>query len=1331
MDLTLNSPESPDKTALQSYLETKARGSGREYVPDDVEKDGQVGQLEGFARSVVHHLGPGLIGIEPSPAVLKYQIDHPVQNIGAFLVGAAGPYGLAAKFGLKAAQSLPVISRVLGFARAADRVKKNSFISAGLEEVARFAPFELARVGGGALASAAGEEGAFERAAFSAGTELPFFGAFGAGAKLLKSSKKLKPVEPKGDALISKGFPEYEANETVQRRLEQLRTIRTNSSKEELGEEVWQEIFRQEHLLRKQVFNEVPAGTGKGTKAFVQKLDGDIPAVGINALMKEGKPITEAALGTTDEVVEVLRRLELGDEKRLAELIQYPRFLEVTAKTIRDRKVPGEVVSKGIRALLNNPAKGFKKIDNSLGGKTWLAKEADGIWVVAKRIKGRTLQPKEGDQFVFFKTNKPDELFPDAANFGNIVTKGAFHHVNEIRAVGGQSKVPVFQLINKAMKLFSHPDLTAVEARQFPEWMAKQLGPDITNIVKSAGGAGAESARFIKSFVAPVIHQFSASPRAVAMMTLVRTAYSSSASRANQTFYGSLVGKSDPNFIKGLFKPRDRQGGIERLVKNLSDEDYALTMKSFREDIGLTNLRADHGASKEAVAFKRRIQQIHQSYDKEFENLGNLIGEPHVSPTEVAFGRTMTWNGNYRVAVKQRNVKTGELDPHAVEYGSGRTEVLALEDAERLVEQVRKAEGVELGFERNRTILSNGAEDLKLATEMEISNSSRDMISRARVELDKIHGPSITPKELANRIQATVLESERMITDQSLRHLLKDEMTKLGDSHPKLLKQFEERLGNYAGQRGNVASAADKFLDPILGRFMGKDSATEVVRKGNRALFALTLGFGDLGYVTLNAMSPVQVMLPEIAYVLGTPAKRLTHLYSETLVMGKFGPQFISHLSPMKVMDDSMRDLWNTARKTGLADDIERAMTEGHIAPRLIEEVAGKNATQVAHLQNTLKERGYAETMIQLSEYLPGKSEEFGRGLAFTIGRNLGKDVFGLEGEQLYLYAVETIARTNYLYGTADRPKIITGSIGSLFGLFKNWTMNNAANTIAYTGEALRGNYKPLLWHQAGTLTMAGVGGLPLYGAANAMSHILSDEPLVQNIYEGSGHAGIPEKVTDVFQFGIPAFAGISLQSRAATTGNSFMRDTDFMTQSAVIDRGAALGHALGEAINHFQVTGQHPTVNSQHVRDLFYRALLPRTWYRALSLSGDRALRSLKSGSQIMSGLSLPAAGAYILGLTPVDLEKWRDVQTAGYHENDRKRNEVTTFGKALAEARQERNPDAINEILKRATYSGADLGSVMKSSNARLNSITKDQAGQQLSELAEYRMTKALGLR
>jgi hypothetical protein len=435
------------------------------------------------------------------------------------------------------------------------------------------------------------------------------------------------------------------------------------------------------------------------------------------------------------------------------------------------------------------------------------------------------------------------------------------------------------------------------------------------------------------------------------------------------------------------------------------------------------------------------------------------------------------------------------------------------------------------------------------------------------------------------------------------------------------------------------------------------------------------------------------------------------------------------------MMREAFRDMGNPSDELRAA--FTKAQAEMIISPRFIEAFVGESSEAVSSFKKVLAgEQGFINFVMRLSEFGPAKSEEFSRGLAFVMGNNVGRDFFGLEGKALYKFASEFVGRTMYNYGVGDRPKVITGTLGTLFGLFKNWTMHYMANFMVYTGEGvMRGNWKPLLWQNAGTSALAGIGAVPGYGMAESMSQLFTDETLMENMYQLFGYAKpvvgqfATERLTDGFFYGLPGLLGVTIQGRAAPPGAEIIRDVNMFFSTMLWDRAIHAHRTVVEALDSSEATGLHP-LRSRRVTDEFVRAFFPRTMYRGIQTAAGMGVRSLSTGNMLISPITIPERVSFVLGITPTDIDKTFFINDELFKDAEKMRNRISQYGNAIAEARVRGDFRGALRLEADAYLEGIPTDSVEKSANAFETKMVEPLLERQFKDAAVDARRRVLGV-
>lgn len=1303
--------------------------------------------MEGFFRTFRHEFGPGLIGMKPSPEVREFEREHPFGGIAAAMAGMTLPFIVGGGLGIpiiKAAGrfGIPGITRAVKFLSETDKLADLPPLTAAARAALEFTPFEMARVGTAALMPQGDVKETFSTALI----ELPLIAGATAGFKVITRAVPHRRSLLKGEGLISDKFKTFEPYETPQVRLQQINQMLEDVSIENL-DKIHPDMYTTLRNVAAQLRESIRSQVTPQGKAYVQKLEGEGRSAG--ALSNKFK-LGGGGEGVTVRVADVGK---VGPEGAKVQGLKDQKELDAVYQRLGVSQDMAEEVTQYSRVLEATTEKAalhldkfFQKMSSvgRLGNSAYIAKEQGGVFVYARKVKGRALQGAKGDRWYLTKTVDPGLFHPDAVAFGKLQLSNAFHHDLMATLTQQQANIPTVQFLWQLKKALGSKELSGQEANQVGKFLERVLSPTVEGARKEAVGATHLFKEEMKKFVAPALHEFSDLPLAVYTMSIGRAAFARVRAKTQNTFFGQAAMAKEGSLFKVLFKGEKKSGGIEPLIDAMSEEEAAMAARAMMERLSVSEARAKYNVSSKVTKFMRKMEKVDKDYREETVAIQELW--PHLKgelvPIKHHYMLSRTWRGNNRLPLYELTDKGAH--GKVVGYASGHSPREAMWEAEELQKILAKEGEKKIGFLRGEVRRVGRDEDLALAEKVERSLAGKDYIARARTQLAELHpgrfkkgkgragySTDMTKKELKKAIYGNIVESERLNTLRSFNEIMGEDIMKVLSMSPKLGERLNSRINSMAGVRSKLSQDVDNLIDPFVSHYLGKNAASEIVRQVNHGMFGLMLGFGDAGFAVMNALTPVQTLMPEISWLLTAPPSQIKRYYTYSTVLTRRGPETIRTLEPLHVMRRAITEMRKPDDE--LRKAFHKAAADGTTTPRFVEEFLGENAIQAKHIKGLLSgETGYGEFIQHVSEWMPSRSEELSRAYSFVSGWIVGRDFFGLGGKRLYNFATDVTARTNFLYTTADRPRFITGQFGSLFGLFKNWSVHFTGNFAIYGGEgATRGNFAPLMWQMVGTSALAGVGGLPLYGVGNALSKIYADKSLMQLTYEGFGYGenGFTDKGIDMFQFGMPGLLDLSLQSRAAPTGNSILRDMQFLFQSASLDRFSHGYEAIADSLEYWKSTGRFP-ISSQGIRDQYVRAFTPRTLARSMSFTKERALKSLRSGNQIFSPTTVSERVAYMLGLTPLDFEKAYEISETEFGRQDLKKERTTNYGRALMEAREKGDWGLVAEIYRRSLLRGVNLDSLGKSADSQNVKHSQDAIDRQFDWTRVQVQKRAYGL-
>ena len=1347
---------------LRDQEEALARFQNRPFRSDmNLSKVPEINYVEGLARSFFYGLGPGLIGIEASPELQKFQDQNPIASTVAEFAGSTLPYALPlvgeGYLGIQAASKLPLLGRLAKFGTSAEAISKAPFLTAAAREVARFAPLETTRVG---LATLVADEGkgldTFLNQSLQSAFNLSVAGVVGGGLGRLALSNPLPGPNIQGELKIAEKFPEfYTRNAAPQLRLRQLDDLVQNYAPDGLNvggpgvaktplDNIAPEIIKTRQVLEEEILRGDPVNnlvapflgdTGAAKAKKISTLFGKAGETQGRRIQKFVRGESKGSFATADEAREALKLIGVESNADLR-YIQYPRLY--TTKTLANRE-----------NLLKELKGNFEFVGPNNLKAAWMTREKDGLYVVVKRVANRAKGEKAGDKYIFFKTDDPLRFFPEYKGALQDINAAAFKELENFKATAKQYRTQDTDYMDQLLRIFpENADYRGIPPALRSEVVGRALAkihPTLADAPENVARFTARLADDAKEFVAPGISRFSDDPQAVRSWLISNSMFNRAVARTQEEFFGRPVFKAGTSAVGRLFREPELEGGIATKLKKiysngLDSDDVRLFNLAVNENLSVAEI-GELGGSREVLELLDDLTKLDARKVAETLNVQKLTGTASTfTPKANYYMVSRTWRGNFRLAIRD---DSGAI----VAFGSGKTQALARKNADALIEAAQKRNpNIKLArsTSADEIFYSNREQDLSIAQSIELNRPAAEEVRKAGAailrEPFKFKGRArggegfggylnvLDEAEMTSAIYGNLLESNRLNASLLVNDRLSGPIARLASEAPSLHKQLLQTIALQGGKGETFGKGLDKAIDSITLPVLGT-SAAEITRGMNRLLFNFTLG-GDVGYVVLSALNPIQTVLPEIAWTLTAPPERLLPYYSSLLVNGrKTGPVAMYSLEPLKILNAAVKEM--ASGEAEITSFFQKGLEDGVITPKFIEEFVGKEASLVNRLGGVLKgERGVGEWLKAVSEYMASRAEEMSRGVAFLSGRRIAKDFMGLEGEAVFEFARNFTNRTMFMYQTADRPRMMTGAVGGFFGLFKNWSFHYIANMLNYGGEALRGNPAPFLWMMAGTGALGGAGALPAYGIADGFSRTFTDKSLAQNLYESFGYGGEGGStiIPDAMFYGLPAFMGVSLQGRAAAPGAAFIRDVNMLTNFMAVDRATTLGAALGEAVDEWQTTGRHP-VNSPKARDLFIRATLPRNLYRAASFTEDMALKSLKTGNRLSGPTSLTEASMYTFGLTPLDFDKNFYVSNELFEQQERMRDATAEYGEALSYAIEEQDWGRVKSIYAQAIAKGIPVDSLGQSARTRVTNRNVELQKRQFEEGPKRALQRALG--
>ena len=589
---------------------------------------------------------------------------------------------------------------------------------------------------------------------------------------------------------------------------------------------------------------------------------------------------------------------------------------------------------------------------------------------------------------------------------------------------------------------------------------------------------------------------------------------------------------------------------------------------------------------------------------------------------------------------------------------------------------------------RQELVLESNRNDLKLGS-MQFPEYSFSFLTKSNKILSK--------SQLRKSLQDRAYEWTDTLSNSIIDNVFAGEMRLVDIEDQVTGKILHERIRDLKGELRPVAAAIDQFLSPLL----GPKGASGIAQWTNEAMFDMTLAGLNVGYLVMNPIGVFTNVVPRAMMVIN----------GRGLGVGKDmdfwpvpGVGTIGVWNGVKAIGQTFRDIKNPDYI--MSQMFDRAILEQKLLPDIIAEGVGSDSPTKRNIAQLWSDGNYVQSM-RLGWRLPAaRSEQYSRLLAFTTSVRLARTAGLTSQEDIYRVAVKILDDSMYGYRQADKPAWMTGPVGGPLGLFKNWSMNFLGDSMEYSGAAVRGNWKPLLWQQASIMSIAGIKASPVGLIASAFNEMFSDNDLVQNMYDMLG-----EEAAGSMAYGLPMFMGFSLSPQGSAPGANPARDVQSLYEPVIYDRMKALFMAGGEAWTRYNVTGDHPA-ESPELRRLIAETVAPRTVMRLYQqFMVDDAIASSKTGYPLKKNPSIAERVWYTMGVTTEDMQKRNHIADVLYKDKARRMALTAGYGEATKDAIEARDWEAYKRLLKRATSDGLDANSVAKSAASRMKQGDLDQ--------------------
>lgn len=1318
------------------------------------------GKIAGFTQSALEAF-PEMFGLEVSPATQAFRAANPVSGFVSEMLGMGVGYGAAAK-------ALSMTPRAMSLINAAPEffgVAQRPIASMATKWAAEAALIEAGRLGISAtplpstIFGKERDESLMEMAGESA-LNVAAGGILGAGFGAIAGALGRGPR-------ISDLVPGAHPSAPMVQRVNALDEVIDAGGIGDVKytpEQIQQLTWQREQLKRASLAGIDPVYTPDGSarlgreegarytwekgKVFAP-FEGDVrPRSGRNyqeawnALMTPGaKP---GQLGVTRLLTTSSEYVPLGGESSAKYGFPTRQSLDDfmgrlgLGENARD-KLPllgqdfrAVVVNEGTGANAGQGAKTAAAIENTLTGRRpgtirggnpisrvgddwFMAREEDGLWALAKKVKGEIGKPAAGDEWFIFKTHQPDVIDPRLAAFRELtINRSNYWPWKGVTENIGES---VFDAANLFEREFA-PILSLPKGVRPTASTLRAMGRDVSELAAS--------------YLAPAVGAFARNKKANYALNMIKSLTDFEEGRIAAIMDGNraaIANENKPLWRQVVTLNEPATGGLRELYKTLDPADWQDVQDVLEMALPFEKMRefalGGHITPK-AFEVLRGLEDISRANVAAFEKLKAEVG---ASAAQSLIGDFNARAGHYGLT-RQRDggfyallddARTGEL----VGVVAGGTSKEARDAAVRMIaDQAKK-------FGRDLQLGGIGSDIFGDINQIEKFRAAvrRPGFIRNRGELIgyDLMKEGLDAETFAKLVERNLKARERLKTNVVLQEKLWPIMQQLRNEDPQLAIQVEKRLNILQGDEGDFAKFQNAAVDKVLGPILGKDSASAIVRTAQQTLNAFQFGFGNLSHYVLNAVTMFQTTFPEAAFLLRTAGRDTSNYITVPLMDGNNRiVDSVSVVSDVKLFRSALGMMFKNEKE--LPADFKQLMQEmiaqRLIAPKYAEEHFGSSGTIVKDLKGAFEDgRSFVRWAGAVNEIALAKSEEFNRLMGVSTAYQLAK-MLGIDDPyRMARFTREFLSKTAFNYSTVDRPTIFTTPVGSLLGTFKTWSFHYMASMAKYAGAAQEGRemWAPLLWQTGATALLGGATATPfVLPMADAASRWLTDKSFMQNAY--TGLMGDNESLADMAMYGVPGVFGLSLAAQASSPGSDPVRDASMLASFAVFDRMRALGRAVGDGMTAYRATGVSP-FEDDRTRDGLVRALAPRTVYRAMSAAEDNAIRSLNTGYRVLDEVSLGDSLLYSMGFNPVELDKTYTAYSEIRKDQQKRKNLTSEYGRQLAEAWENGDNTAATRVFTSAMATGIDTSSVLRSAKARMErqetttlefTIGKDKSGE-----------------
>lgn len=1317
--------------AAKTSESTKVFRDGR-----DAQGNLDTGYLGGFASSVASAI-PEFVGADPTPAAQKFRDANPVSGVISELLPTFGAYGAVFK-----ASQLPKAAAALEstVARTGLSAVESPIAYGAVKEIVRYSPLELGRLGIGFATQPSDNWGGLLA---DVGLSTLLNGAFGGIGGFFRGAGK-----------VQDSFGHVVGSDLAFAPTFTLRMARTEGSQLTGGLD---KAVVENDLVRA-VLTENPYDAPlKGARGrFVDELDGakDVAeSAEINGLFKarsSSKGLTKRKLleglpednftinaGEQTEIATTLGMKSIAD---VAENIRYPRVLDVNTD---------KAAAKLAKTF--DDASGLQYV----GDNTWLGKETnDGLFVFFKKIKaaqpivddaGVSIPPKQfggggiaaGDRFIAGKTDKPGIFAPSGhkvAEF-NIAQQAKYRKAYQPLA----GKDDIFNAETDKFLSVLYPgdyrDIGKLSKQTAIAQIADLAVDRVASLTGLKGSAQArEFAEGIYNVVKPTmfLESGASNPLFGRLFSVMRNNFRTADTEVQRYIQGSTGQFRAPSAILADLTPAEI---------NL----VALAKDTQTPAESLAKLSTDGLISPKASAAVAELQAINDDFlNRVVMPALRSAGMDEVLKPLEGYISPRIWKGEWSVPV---------LDDRGKEVwmAAAKTPGVAKAEADAII-----AEAAAKGIKYTRPDAALNQVEYNLDVLQRISNTvsrqlknnpeSQEVIQSALSKVNAAHfgatrlGSPGTPKTFLERtgragspdiatytaddILGSMEAHMKTLGHFSAYHTFNDrwasEVLSLSKTDKRLYQDLLRKGNQLMGIEGAGTQWMNNALTPILGSSLGSKAATRIANGTNGLMYAWNIGIANPVFALSNLLTPLLTLAPHISFVLNAPLERvaqnmqfLPRYGADGRIVGQIG-----QINTSKVMASIFSVMKNPDE--ALLEAHARAKLDGTLQSHHMEEWVGGQSKANRSLKDAYRAEGGWGFIKDTATWMSRKSESFARNVSFHGGWIVGRDHFGLEGDQLYNFARKMTEVTNYNYAVVDRPRMFTGPIGSMFGLFKNWQLHFIGNMANYADLGLKeGVWAPMLWQFSVATALGGIGATPLRNAADGLARWASDSPSsFQWMQENWG-----KDTADELYFGLPALLGMSLQASNNIPGSDIRNEMVNLSNFVFLERAKAAGKAVGDAWT-LGRDGDMNALRDPNIRDKLIQAFAPRAFTKAFSAAEGDYVKSMATGYPSVREIGPSARILEGLGFNAIDVASQQLASRQLYLQKEKYDTMVRNLGERFAQGQLAKDSEEMQRVLDMAVLNSVPVTSVLKSGQ---NVVRRELVGDNLSrydkaKAAEY---------